>query len=143
MGTHKFYLLIIISLITLSFVLLNPHQTMAACNTQTDPNCVIGTINPPPQIANLVSKGGAGGISFFLSLVVQLLYTISALAVLFMVLFGAFQFITSGGEKDAVSKARGRITYAIIGMVLLAVAFLLLRILGQVLHFQFFDGALL
>ncbi len=57
-----------------------------------------------------------------------------ALFVLIMLVIGAFQWITAGGEKDATSKARDRITNALIGLVILALAFVIARVISSIVH---------
>ncbi len=69
-----------------------------------------------------------------LSNVITIVFVVAALVVLFMLIFGAFEWITSGGEKEAVGKARGRIMNALIGIAILALAFLLVRLVGQVIN---------
>lgn len=99
---------------------------------------VIGGITPPPQIQSLTSQGGAGGISFFLSRIIELIYTASAVIFVFMVLWSALQWIMSGGDKEKVGAAQKRLTYAIIGIVFLAVAFVIIRVIGEITGFSFF-----
>lgn len=102
-----------------------------------DINSVIGTVSPPPQISGLINKGGsgAGGLSFFLSQLVALLYIIAPLIFMFMIIFSALQWITAGGDKDKVASAQKRMTNAIIGLFLLAIAFVFFRVLGGILNF--------
>jgi uncharacterized membrane protein len=103
---------------------------------------VFGTVSPPPQVQSLLNKGGgtgAGGLSAFLSLAIQLIYTVGGIVFVFMLLIGAFQRITSGGEKEKVKASGDRISHAIIGIVLLALAFVILRVLGSILGFSFFN----
>ncbi len=99
---------------------------------------VIGTINTPKQVQNL--GFGAGGISTFLTNIVTIIYTIAGIIFVFMMILGAFQWITSGGDKEGIEKARKRITNAIIGLVLLAVTFLIVGVIGQITGFTLFVG---
>ncbi len=68
-----------------------------------------------------------------LSNVIMIVFIVATLAVLFMLIFGALQWILSGGEKEKVSQARGRITNALIGFAILALAFLIVTVVGQLL----------
>lgn len=63
-----------------------------------------------------------------------IIFVVAALLVLAFLIMGAFQWITSGGDKDAVGKARSRITHALIGLAILALAFLITRVVGQVVN---------
>lgn len=99
---------------------------------------VFGKVVPPAQVRPLTDLGGAGGLSFFLSRIIELIYVVAGLLFVFMLVFSALQWITSGGEKEAVGKARSRLTYAIIGIVLLSLTFVILRVIGQITGFSFF-----
>lgn len=47
-----------------------------------------------------------------------------------MLLIGGFKFITSGGDPKAAGAAKQTLTYAIVGMVLIACSFLIIRIIA-------------
>ena len=79
---------------------------------------------------------GYSDLGKFISNVVQLSFIVAVLAVLVMLVWGAFEWITSGGDKDAVSKARNRIINALIGLAVLAVAFAIFKVAGQFLGFD-------
>ena len=55
-----------------------------------------------------------------------------------MILIGAIQWITSGGNKDSIDAARKRIMHAIIGIILFAIIFAMLQVLGIFTGFTFF-----
>ena len=101
-----------------------------------------GKIQAPAPLAGFLQKDptGAGGISQFLSNLIALIYTIATIVLIFMILWGAFDWLTSGGEKEKVEAARNRITYALIGMILFAVAFAAIAVLGTFTGFKFFVG---
>ena len=105
---------------------------------QTDISKVFGQIMPPPAIHSF--GFGAAGISKFLSNLITLIYSLAAVVLIFMLLWGAFDWLTSGGEKEKVEAARNRITYALIGMILFAVAFAVIQLLGTFTGFTFFAG---
>lgn len=66
-----------------------------------------------------------------------------ALVVIYF-LWGSFKYIISGGNKEAVAAARGMITHAIIGFVILMFAFIILQfVLSSLFGFndlQIFQG---
>lgn len=101
-----------------------------------------GRIQPPDALKNFLGtdKTGAGAISKFLSNGIILIYSLATIVLIFMLLWGAFQWMTSGGDKEAIAKARGRIISAIIGIILFAVAFAVIQILGRFTGFTFFVG---
>lgn len=49
---------------------------------------------------------------------------------------GAFQWIASAGEKDALSKAQKRISNAIFGLFVIIFAYALISIVGQIFGFD-------
>ncbi len=53
---------------------------------------------------------------------IQILFIFAGLAVLIFIVWAAFDWITSGGDKEKVAAARRKITNAIIGLFLLALA---------------------
>lgn len=65
-----------------------------------------------------------------------LVFSVAALMVLVMLIWGAISWITSGGDKDAVAAARKRIINALIGLAILALAFFIVRFVGQIVGFD-------
>lgn len=99
-----------------------------------------GVIQPPDFLKNFIGtdKTGAAGISKFLSNLIALIYAIAAIVLIFMLLWGAFEWLTSGGDKEKVSSAQKRIISAIIGIILFAIAFAVIQVLGTFTGFTFF-----
>lgn len=101
-----------------------------------------GTISPPPELQKFIGTDttGASGISKFLSNGITLLYSIAAIVLIFMILMGAFGWMTSGGDKEKLASAQKRIINAIIGIILFGVAFAIIQVLGTFTGFKFFAG---
>lgn len=55
--------------------------------------------------------------------------TLIGLVALVMLLIGGFQYIGAGGDKEAAARARGTLTYAIIGLILAISAWLIINLL--------------
>ena len=93
----------------------------------------------PPGSANLQDPGA--GFSKLIGSGIQIAFTIGGLMLLFYLFYGAFLYISSGGEEEKVLKARNTMTYAIIGIVLLVVGLgVFVVIAGNVLHIVDFNG---
>jgi hypothetical protein len=110
---------------------------------QPDPICAaFGKIEAPDPLKGFLAKDptGAGAISNFLSRLVGLFFTLALIVALFMFLWAAVEWMTSGGEKEKVASARNKIIYSIIGIVLLATAFAIINIVGIFTGFTFFAG---
>ncbi len=63
------------------------------------------------------------------SQLVMPIFSLAAAAVVIYFLWGAFNYLKSGGNKEEVANARNRITHAIIGFIILMFAFLILQFL--------------
>ncbi len=88
------------------------------------------------------AEGVTASPSVVLTSAFRIIFVVASLAVLFMLILGAFQWITSGGEKEAVGKARGRIVNALIGLVILALSFVILRVVGGIVNINLFSGVI-
>lgn len=64
--------------------------------------------------------------------IIKLLTPAAAVAFLLMVIVGAYKFITSGGDQKGTAGARTTLTYAFLGILLVAAAVLILRVLGEI-----------
>lgn len=103
---------------------------------------IFGTIKPPAELAPFVGKGPTGteGINLFLTNLVILVYTMSIATTVIMMIWGAWDWITSEGQKEKVAAAQKKIINTVIGMVLLSVSFAILQVLGSFTGFKFFAG---
>lgn len=136
----------IISFILILFAFLIWTGNVSAALDCTQPpdidkiECKFGTIQPPDPLKEFLGtdQTGAGAISLFLSNLVTLFYTLAAIVAVFMFLWAAFEWMTSGGDKEKVAAARNKVIYTIIGLILLSVAFAVMRVFGQFTGFTFF-----
>jgi hypothetical protein len=55
----------------------------------------------------------------------NLFFLLCSFLTFFWLVWGVFQYIFAGGDKGALAKARGRITWAIVGLLFLAISFAL------------------
>lgn len=100
-----------------------------------------GKIQPPPSLANLIkdNPSGAWVISMFLSNFILLLFSIAAVVLILMIIWAAFEWMTSGGDKEHLANAQKRLINAFIGIVLFAAAFAIIKALGTITGFTFFN----
>src|SRR3989344_4625224 len=101
-----------------------------------------GKILPPDPLKKLLEANPTGEkvISMFLSNAVTLIFSLAGVVLVFMIIWGAFDWMISEGEKEKVAAARNKIISAIIGIILFAIAFAIIRILGQFTGFTFFKN---
>ena len=72
------------------------------------------------------------GIVAIIENIIKLLAPAAGIAFFIMLLFGGYQFLTSGGDPKAVGAARGTLTYAVIGIILVVSAWLILQLVGNI-----------
>lgn len=103
---------------------------------------IFGKISPPDALKPFLEKDptGAGAIGDFLSRFISLIYVIAAVVLILMLLWGAFDWMTSEGDKEKLEAAKRKLLAAIIGIALFAVAFAVIQVLGQFTGFKFFEG---
>lgn len=66
-----------------------------------------------------------------LTFFIRAFFLIAGLAALFFLLLGAFGWITSGGDKDAITAARDKIQAAVIGLILIVAVLAIIVTLEQ------------
>lgn len=68
----------------------------------------------------------------FINQLLPIIFYLSAFLAFFWLIWGAFQYIVAGGDKENLAKARSRITWAIIGLILVLLAFLVAQFAEQI-----------
>lgn len=73
---------------------------------------------------------GFGCLEDIFSNVVRAVIALAVVALFVMLLVGGFKFIFSGGDAKQTEQAKSTITAAILGVVVVAVAYLILQLIG-------------
>jgi len=101
---------------------------------------LLGFLNVPIVFANVldahVNTGNTGNriinpdqsIGSIVSFAVAFIIVIAFLLALLFVVIGAVQWITSGGDKTKVADARNHIVAAVIGLIIVALSFVIINI---------------
>lgn len=77
--------------------------------------------------------------------VVGVAIAIAGIVLFIMLIVGGFKYLTAGGEAPKIESARKTLTYAILGIVFIALSFLFLRFIGvftgveDILEFKIFQ----
>lgn len=79
---------------------------------------------------------GFGDVNEFIRNAITLAFIIAIVLVFIMLVWGAIQWIFSGGNKDDVANARNRIIHALIGLAILALAFAIVQLAATFLGFS-------
>lgn len=64
----------------------------------------------------------------------QILFYLAAFLAFFWFVWGAFQYILAGGEKESLANARKRMTWAIIGFIFILLSFALTKYVFEILQ---------
>jgi cytochrome bd-type quinol oxidase subunit 2 len=102
-----------------------PVAVHAADNIQ---NCLAGgtnlnidTTGACPDTTQ-TTQTGAGRINSMIKIIVNIFSAIVGVIAVIMIIYGGVKYITSGGESGNISSAKNTIVYAVIGLVVVALA---------------------
>lgn len=85
---------------------------------------------------NGVLAGGNNSLGDILSNAMQLIFLFAGVGLLLMLLAGGFTLLTSAGDAKKLEMGKQRITNAILGIIVIFIAFWLVQILGTVFGFD-------
>jgi cytochrome b subunit of formate dehydrogenase len=68
-------------------------------------------------------------VDAFVRGIIRVVFIFATLAVLLFLIYGGFKWVTSGGDKTKTEEARGTITAAIVGLAIIALSFIIVRLL--------------
>ncbi len=87
---------------------------------------------PPPTIETPPSQERLTFTQTVVLLINYALYIVGAIA-LIMLIYGGFQYIISGGNEEAVEKAKKIITYAVIGLIVVIISWVIVyAVIGEI-----------
>lgn len=91
-----------------------------------------------PALGNTLNgflqRGGSAYFSTLIPNLIGLCYVIGVLIFFFILIIGAIQWISSGGDKQALEGARGKITNAIVGIIILFSIFAVISLIETFFH---------
>lgn len=121
----------------------------ALCPDRNDPTCPeytggTGNITPPSQWLkgfNPIPGLPTGDLSFFtgnfVPFVISLLVFLVIVLSLIFLLVGGISWMMAGGNKEGLAKAKGTITYALVGLILGIISIAIIKIIGQLVGGNF------
>jgi hypothetical protein len=68
-----------------------------------------------------------GGLTNVVKLIVNILSLVAGIAAVIMIIVGGLRYITSGGDSSKIAGAKNAILYAIVGLVVVALAQFVVR----------------
>ncbi len=125
----------IVSLVSVTTLFVVPLAVPALATAATTPsiqNSVCGgantlQINAEGDGSCPETSGGTDTINNFIGTIVNVFTAIVGVVAVIMIVFGGFQYITSGGDSGKISTAKNTIIYALIGLIFVALAQVFVR----------------
>lgn len=84
-------------------------------------------ISPP----ELQTKGFTN-LASFISPLLNIAFYIAVFLAFYFLVWGGFQYITAGGKKEELAKARSRISWALIGLIVIFLAFFIAKFAAEI-----------
>jgi hypothetical protein len=103
-------------------------QPNDVCNSQTQDNRVDPNSSPICKSIAKQKNTINNPIVHAIQVTTSIMALLSGFVAVIMVIIAGFQFVTSGGSDEAVANAKKRIRSAIIGLILVAIAWTLVRL---------------
>lgn len=91
---------------------------------------LFGGITPPDAMNVGGSDTPQQGLGNIIGFGIRVFILVAGLFLIFYLLWGAFDWIASSGEKEKIAKAQNKITHAVIGMVLIFVVLTVFNLLA-------------
>lgn len=121
--------------LTIFFVLLFLLLLLAVSNPPS--NTYAFTINQPEGYGIQVGEANADTIlQTVIGNAIKVVFALAAILIIFFLIWGAIDWVMSGGDKEKVGNARKKITSALIGLALLAFVFVIASVLGRIVGFD-------
>lgn len=92
-----------------------------------------GVIEGPSEIS-----GRFKDLAAVINKLIPLLFVFAGLILFVMLIFGGFDLLTSGGDPKKAESAKGKITNAVIGFVIVFIAYWLTQILSLIFGLEGF-----
>lgn len=117
-----------LAILTILASLLLPAANVLADDSQVFAACDQGVSNSKAansticQDRNAQKAAGTNPVNHVINVAATILATIAGLAAVIVIIVSGLRMITSGGNSEKVSAARGRLLTAVIGLIIIALA---------------------
>ena len=91
---------------------------------------------------NVLCNIAEGGIGTLIQSVITILFIVAVVLALGFLIYGGIKWVVSGGDKAKVEAARGTIVAALVGLVLVFLAYFVLNLVGNFFGLDLFNGIL-
>lgn len=77
-----------------------------------------------------------GSVQIIVLNVISLFFAVGGIGVIIYFIWGAVDWIMSGGDKEKIAGARKKMTNSLIGLLLLSLSFAIIRVVGAIAGFD-------
>lgn len=129
-------LVVLASLLMLVLPAAMPMTVMAQSDCTADggggSNCIQGGLCSGAQSLTVTPNATPcqeqdSGLTGTIKAVINVLSVVVGIVAVIMIIIGGFRYITSGGKQESVTAAKNTILYAVIGLVIVALAQVIVR----------------
>lgn len=93
----------------------------------------VNNSNTPDASCTVSEAEGANKVQDMVNKVVSIFSWVVGIVSVIMIIFGGFKYITSGGDSNGVTSAKNTIMFAIVGLVIVALAQVIVKfVIGTV-----------
>lgn len=93
----------------------------------------------PPRGVPTGGLGSGGTLEKIIKIGIEVLIILGVVLALIFIIFSAIQWITSEGDKQKLQTARARLTYAIIGLLIILLAIFIVNFVGGAFGINLFN----
>lgn len=99
---------------------------------------IIGKVTPPPGVSKWIQReagtgGAVPGLVSFLNALLKLVIIVAGLYALLNLILAGYGFMSAGGDPKGVQNAWAKIWQSLVGLLIVASAFVLIAIFGWLL----------
>jgi hypothetical protein len=94
---------------------------------------MVGEILKLPDFGIEGFKFGTSKLGEVISQALIVIYFICTFVAFFWLVWGAFEYITAGGEKEKLAHAKNRIMWAIVGLLIILASFMIAQYTQEIL----------
>jgi len=128
----KSFILLSVTMLTFGAPMMVPVLVSADCSgdIQTGIGTGIDSATGPSasgKACSTISGDSAGSLSAVAKKVVNVFSIIVGIVAVIFVIYGGFRYITSGGDSGSVGNAKNTLIYALVGLVIVALAQLIVH----------------
>lgn len=94
---------------------------------------IFGTITPPDAISKIEPANG-NGIFVIINTALRIAGSIAGLFFVVQIIMAGYQYLSASGDEKKMAQAWATIWQSLIGIIIVASAFVLANVIGYVLH---------